>query len=77
MICLAYFLQDDIVTGSLTVRENLSFSAFLRLPSHMTTKERKDRVQQVINDLRLNGCADRKVNLNHTINPFKNIRNAK
>ncbi len=51
------------MTGSLTVRENLFFSASLRLPSSMSMRERKDRVQRVINELRLNDCADRKVGM--------------
>jgi len=56
-----------MVSGSLTVRENLFFSAALRLPSKMTQEERNDRVQSVIDDLRLNKCADRKVK---SIGPF-------
>ncbi len=47
--------------GALTVRENLAFSAALRLPSHMTKEQRKERVQKVINDLGLQGCADQMV----------------
>ncbi len=47
--------------GSLTVRENLAFSAALRLPSHMTKEQQKERVQKVINDLGLQGCADQMV----------------
>ncbi len=54
-------LQDDVVMGTLTVRENLSFSAALRLPSHMTRQQRKERVEKVIEELRLEQCADSKV----------------
>ncbi len=43
------------------MRENLYFSAALRLSSKMSGTERSERVQSVIDDLRLNKCADRKV----------------
>ena len=47
--------------GTLTVRENFHFSAALRLPSHVTYKQRKERVEKVINELGLTKCADTKV----------------
>ena len=47
--------------GTLTVKENLYFSAALRLPSSMTWKEKKQRVKKVIDDLGLNSCVDTKV----------------
>lgn len=53
--------QDDIMMGTLTVRENFHFSASLRLPSHMTYKQRKERVEKVIDELGLTKCADTKV----------------
>ena len=53
--------QDDVVLGTLSVREDLQFSAALRLPSHMTRQQRKDRVERVIEELRLQSCADTKV----------------
>ena len=58
-----YFIatQDDVVLGTLTVRENLQFSAALRLPSHLTRKERKERVEKVIDELGLRACANTKV----------------
>ena len=51
------------MTGTLTVRENLFFSAALRLPSHMSMRERRERVDKVISELRLEDCADSKVAL--------------
>jgi ABC-type multidrug transport system ATPase subunit len=59
------FLQDDaaVVMGTLSVRENLHFSAALRLPSHTTWEQRKLRVEQVIKELGLSGCSDTKVKL--------------
>ena len=62
--CLCYvlfFLQDDVVTGSLTVRENLHFSAALRLPSQMTHAQRKERVDRVIEELGLKNCSEQQV----------------
>ena len=53
--------QDDVVLGTLSVRENLQFSAALRLPSHMTRQQRKDRVERVIEILNLQKCASTKV----------------
>ena len=47
--------------GTLTVRENFHFSASLRLPSHMTRQQRKERVEKVIDELGLTKCADTKV----------------
>jgi len=47
--------------GTLSVRENLHFSAALRLPSQMTHAERKERVERVIDELGLRGCASTKV----------------
>ncbi len=49
------------MTGTLTVRENLHFSAALRLPSYMTSAERRARVEKIIAELKLGRCADRKV----------------
>lgn len=47
--------------GTLTVRENLYFSAALRLPLSMPWSEKKRRVEKTINELGLSACADTKV----------------
>lgn len=47
--------------GTLTVRENLQFSAALRLPSTMTNHEKSERVNKVIQELGLSKVADSKV----------------
>ena len=47
--------------GTLTVRENLHFSAALRLPSTFTKQQRDMRVKKVIKELGLRNCADTKV----------------
>jgi len=54
-------VQDDVVMGTLTVRENLMFSANLRLPQSMKDEEKLDRVDEAIDDLGLDKCADSKV----------------
>ncbi|KAL8563937.1 hypothetical protein ACOMHN_059367 [Nucella lapillus] len=60
--CLfGYVVQDDVVMGTLTVRENFQFSAALRLPSSVTQKVRDARVDQIIYELGLGECADTKV----------------
>ncbi|XP_061439052.1 broad substrate specificity ATP-binding cassette transporter ABCG2-like isoform X5 [Rhineura floridana] len=47
--------------GTLTVRENLEFSAALRLPLSMSIKEKDERVNTVIKELDLSKVADSKV----------------
>ncbi|KAH9519784.1 ATP-binding cassette sub- G member 2 [Bulinus truncatus] len=60
--CLVgYVVQDDVVMGTLTVRENFEFSATLRLPSSVKKQERKERIDQIIFELGLTEVADSKV----------------
>ena len=49
--------------GTLTVRENLYFSAALRLPNSMSWPEKKERVEKTISELGLDDCADTKVHV--------------
>ncbi|NXP79914.1 ABCG2 protein, partial [Ramphastos sulfuratus] len=56
-----YVVQDDVVMGTLTVRENLKFSAALRLPKSVTEQEKDERVNQIIKELGLSKVADSKV----------------
>uniref|UniRef100_F6T9N5 ATP-binding cassette sub-family G member 2-like n=2 Tax=Ciona intestinalis TaxID=7719 RepID=F6T9N5_CIOIN len=54
-----YVVQDDVVMGTLTVRENLAFSANLRLSTKkFDAKARKLKVDDVIEQLGLQACAD-------------------
>ncbi|KAJ4939900.1 hypothetical protein JOQ06_029336 [Pogonophryne albipinna] len=46
-------LQDDVVMGTLTVRENLTFSAALRLPASVSQEEKKQKVEKLIQELGL------------------------
>ncbi|XP_038629693.1 broad substrate specificity ATP-binding cassette transporter ABCG2-like isoform X1 [Scyliorhinus canicula] len=56
-----YVVQDDIIMGTLTVRENLLFSAALRLPSSIRFREKEERVDQIISQLGLTKVSDSKV----------------
>ncbi|XP_077207207.1 broad substrate specificity ATP-binding cassette transporter ABCG2-like isoform X2 [Paroedura picta] len=56
-----YVVQDDVVMGTMTVRENLLFSAALRLPNSISFPEKEERVTQIIHELGLSKVADSKV----------------
>ncbi|XP_076966264.1 broad substrate specificity ATP-binding cassette transporter ABCG2-like [Callospermophilus lateralis] len=56
-----YVVQDDVVMDTLSVRENLWFSAALRLPTTMTKQEKKERINNIIKELGLEEVADSKV----------------
>lgn len=48
--------------GTLSVKENLLFSANLRLnPQYYSSKDKKKKVNEIIQDLGLTDCADTKV----------------
>ena len=53
--------QDDVVMGTLTVRENLMFSANLRLPKSYSAAEKSGKVNDTIEELGLSACANTKV----------------
>ncbi|KFU92699.1 ATP-binding cassette sub-family G member 2, partial [Chaetura pelagica] len=59
-------LKDDVVMGTLTVRENLKFSAALRLPRAVKEHEKNERVDQIIKELGLSKVADSKVGTQFT-----------
>uniref|UniRef100_A0A671UQ64 ATP-binding cassette, sub-family G (WHITE), member 2a n=1 Tax=Sparus aurata TaxID=8175 RepID=A0A671UQ64_SPAAU len=60
--CLSgYVVQDDVVMGTLTVRENFTFSAALRLPASISQKEKDQKVEKLIQELGLGRVADSKV----------------
>lgn len=54
----AYVLQDDIFFTNLTVRETLRFSAYLKLPRSLSWKQKRKRVEDVIQELNIAKCAD-------------------
>ena len=47
--------------GMLTVKENIQFSAALRLPTGLSAAKRNERVDKVINELGLTSCANTRV----------------
>ncbi|XP_078284434.1 broad substrate specificity ATP-binding cassette transporter ABCG2-like [Rhinoraja longicauda] len=58
----AYVVQDDILRRTLTVRENLEFSANLRLSSKdHTVEQKKQKVNQIIEELGLQDCINTKI----------------
>ncbi|KAG7215208.1 hypothetical protein INR49_022707 [Caranx melampygus] len=60
--CLSgYVVQDDVVMGTLTVRENFSFSAALRLPTSISQEEKEQKVNKLIEELGLSRVADSRV----------------
>lgn len=58
---VGYVVQDDILSGMLSVRENLTFSASVRLPRNVTSTEKESIVERVITQLGLEKCADSRV----------------
>uniref|UniRef100_A0A0B6ZBZ1 ABC transporter domain-containing protein n=1 Tax=Arion vulgaris TaxID=1028688 RepID=A0A0B6ZBZ1_9EUPU len=58
---VGYVVQDDTLMGTLTIRENIQFSAALRLPMSVKAAERNQRVVDVISELGMEKCADTKV----------------
>eukprot|EP00928_Gymnodinium_smaydae_P029715 TRINITY_DN22300_c0_g1_i1.p1 TRINITY_DN22300_c0_g1~~TRINITY_DN22300_c0_g1_i1.p1 ORF type:complete len:682 (+),score=91.49 TRINITY_DN22300_c0_g1_i1:46-2046(+) len=55
---VAYVMQDDALLATETPRECLSLSAQMRLPTTVPAQERKEFVEQLLNSLQLNKCAD-------------------
>ncbi|CAF2995963.1 unnamed protein product, partial [Rotaria sp. Silwood2] len=58
---VGYVVQEDICSGTLTVRENLWFSINLRMSKEVLITEKKDHVARVIKELGLEACADTRV----------------
>lgn len=54
----AYVTQEDNLTGTLTVRETIRYSAKLRLPDKMSAGEKNAIVESVMNEMGLQYCAD-------------------
>ncbi|KAG5253860.1 ABC transporter-related family protein [Salix suchowensis] len=58
---VAYVTQEDVLLGTLTVRETITYSANLRLPDKMTKEEIDDVVEGTISEMGLQDCSDRMV----------------
>eukprot|EP00002_Diphylleia_rotans_P016817 TRINITY_DN3264_c0_g2_i7.p1 TRINITY_DN3264_c0_g2~~TRINITY_DN3264_c0_g2_i7.p1 ORF type:complete len:669 (+),score=124.78 TRINITY_DN3264_c0_g2_i7:53-2059(+) len=54
----AYVPQEDILMGSLSARELLTFTADLLLPQHLSAQEKQAKVQGILKSLGLLNCAD-------------------
>lgn len=61
--CVFVCRQDDVVMGTLTVRENLRFSAALRLPKSIKQKDKDEKVERLIQELGLSKVADSRVTI--------------
>ncbi|XP_057473739.1 ABC transporter G family member 26 isoform X1 [Actinidia eriantha] len=53
---IGFVTQDDVLFPQLTVEETLVFSAFLRLPSSMSRRQKYERVEMIIKELGLERC---------------------
>ncbi|GLT82163.1 hypothetical protein SLE2022_005710 [Rubroshorea leprosula] len=55
---VAYVTQEDVMLGTLTVKETIAYSAHLRLPNNLTREEINDIVNGTIMSMGLQDCAD-------------------
>jgi ABC-type multidrug transport system ATPase subunit len=53
-----FVFQDDIILPTMTAREAITMSATLRLPKGVTSAEKKQRVEDIIDILHLSKAAD-------------------
>ncbi|XP_029019043.1 broad substrate specificity ATP-binding cassette transporter ABCG2b [Betta splendens] len=61
-ISSGYVVQDDVLMGTFSVRENLLFSANLRLnPSLYSNMDKQAKVNEIIKELGLEDCANTKI----------------
>ncbi|XP_027349230.1 ABC transporter G family member 15-like [Abrus precatorius] len=58
---VSYVAQEELFLGTLTVKETLTFSANMRLPSKMTKEEINKVVEETIMQMGLEDCADNKI----------------
>ncbi|KAK6937184.1 ABC transporter family G domain [Dillenia turbinata] len=56
---IAYVTQEDVMLGTLTVKETITYSAHLRLPTSLSKEEIKDIVEATIMEMGLQDCSDR------------------
>jgi len=58
---MGYVTQDDVFLENLTVREQLYYSAMLRLPPFMSVSDKLRRVDQIMEELGLLACQNTKI----------------
>lgn len=63
MAQIAYVRQADVFFTHLTVRDQLGYTAFLRLPQAWTKARKLDEVERIITLLRLTKVADSKISM--------------
>ena len=49
------------MASTLTVKENIAFSAFIRMSADITKENREKRVNDILEKMNLEDCAHRKV----------------
>lgn len=54
----AYVLQEDLFFEALTIKQQLTYTALLRLPKTMSRKDKLAQVNGIIGQLRLDKCAN-------------------
>ena len=54
----AYVLQQDLFFEKLTVKQQLTYTALLRLPNHLSKQDKLAQVEQIIDQLRIRKCAN-------------------
>ncbi|XP_015875728.2 ABC transporter G family member 15 isoform X2 [Ziziphus jujuba] len=57
----AYVTQEDVLLGTLTVRETITYSAYLRLPPTLSKEEVNGIIEATIMEMGLQDCADRNI----------------
>ncbi|CAM8916682.1 unnamed protein product [Rhodiola kirilowii] len=62
---VAYVTQEDVLLGTLTVRETITYSALLRFPNSMSREEIDGIVEGTIMEMGLQDCADRMIGTWH------------
>ena len=55
---LAYVLQQDLFFENLTVKEQLTYTALLRLPNYLSKSDKHAQVERIIDQLRIQKCAN-------------------
>ncbi|CAF2825719.1 unnamed protein product [Rotaria sp. Silwood2] len=55
---LAYVLQQDLFFEKLTVKQQLTYTALLRLPNNLSKQDKLTQVEQIIDQLRIRKCVD-------------------
>uniref|UniRef100_A0ACD5U634 Uncharacterized protein n=1 Tax=Avena sativa TaxID=4498 RepID=A0ACD5U634_AVESA len=62
---VAYVTQENVLLGTLTVRETVTYSALLRLPSSMSKAEVRRVVDDTLNEMGLRECENRPIGTWH------------